>query len=426
MANGKATPKRLGLAALALALASGGGWWGWRRFSRAGTEALPTAVARRGELDEYVRCKGKLWVRQAAYLRAPRNAQNMRIVWLATAGKLVKPGEVVIRFDDSQLKQKVAERRAAVGRAEAELRQSRAKAQLQAQKDELALAKAGVAVERAKLEAARQAILSQIAGAEARLKLRTARAARATEAATIAWHRQSAAADTGRRREALAKAQAALGREEKVLAKAALRSPVAGFISFMTNNSASPMDPQPYRVGDQVFSGALIAEIPVLATLEMRGNLPQADRGRLRAGDAVRVHINALPDHVFHGQLLAISPLTQLVFSGQWPPPRYFRAYAALRHPDTRLRPQMSGSLEVITRRLLNAVLIPARALFIAGGRTVVYVRTRRGYRARAVRVLGRNPRHIAVTGLEAGAAVTLARPGAKPAARGAAPLAAD
>ncbi len=408
------------LIALLVLAAGGGGWWGWRHFGGGTDASLPTAVVRRGELLEYVRCDGQLWVRQAAYLRAPHNAQDLHIMWLASAGKPVRAGQVVIRFDSSELQEQMREQQAEVNSAGAELRQSRAQARLLAEQDRLGLAQAKVAVEEARLEAARQAILSPIDGAEARLALRTAEAALQVEQATVVKHQQSSAASITRHREALMLAQAKLQRRQAIFAQTVLRAPVSGVITYMSNNRASFANPQTYQVGDQVFSGAIIAEIPVLSTLEMRGNLVQADRGQLQVGETARMHINALPDRQFHGRLYAISPLTEVVFNQGWPPPRFFIAYASIRHPDPRLRPLMKGDLEIITRRLPHALILPARALFILNGKTVVYLRHGRGFQPYPIRVVGRNPQEIAIDGLAAGATVALQQPGAKaPAAAG-------
>ncbi len=405
--------KRAAIPVLAAAL-GGGGWWGWRRYGDRNGAALPTAVVRRGELLEYVRCEGKLWVKKAAYLRAPRNAQDLHILWLAPAGKPVRTGQVVIRFDSSELQEQMREQQAEVHSATAQLRQSHANAKLQADQDRLALAQAQVAVQEARLEAARQAILSFIDGAEARLALHTAQAALKVEEATIRQHQQSAAASITRHREARMLAEAKLQRRQAIYAQTVLRAPVSGIITYMSNNRASFTNPHTYQVGDQVFSGAIIAEIPVLSTLVMRGNLMQAERGQLQVGQTVQMHVNALPDRQFDGRLYAISPLTQVVFGQGWPPPRYFLAYATLEHPDPRLRPQMNGDLEIITRRLPHALILPAQALFIVDGKTVVYLRQGNGFRPHPIRVVGRNPNEIAIEGLTAGQTVALKRPGAK------------
>jgi cobalt-zinc-cadmium efflux system membrane fusion protein len=95
----------------------------------------------------------------------------------------------------------------------------------------------------------------------------------------------------------------------------------------------------------------------------------------------------------------------------EWPPTRSFRGYAALDHPDQKLRPGMNASADFIISRIPNAISVPAKALFTDKGKPVVYVKTPAGYEAKHVTVEARNPDEIAVKGLDAGAAVTLVEP---------------
>ncbi len=56
------------------------------------------------------------------------------------------------------------------------------------------------------------------------------------------------------------------------------------------------MNAKPFQVGDQVWPGASLAEIPDLNTLEMEGKIEEIDRGRISLGDPSRVRIDSLPE----------------------------------------------------------------------------------------------------------------------------------
>ena len=121
------------------------------------------------------------------------------------------------------------------------------------------------------------------------------------------------------------------------------------------------------------------------------------------------VRIDALPERTWTGKLAAISPLTEQSF--EWPPSRSFKAYIALEGAGAQLRPGMNSSADVITRRIPEAVSIPAKALFTDKGHAIVYVGGAHGYEARRVKVEARNPDEVAVKGLAAGSMVTLVEP---------------
>ncbi len=387
-----------------------GAWLARERWRRA--PQLPTAQATRGDLVEYVPCRGKLGVRQAALLRAPAQAQNLRIAFLAPGGSRVQAGAVVVRLDTSAAREQEEQLRLALQSALATLDQAQAQAGITHQQDALAAVNDQVAVDHARLEAQRASVASKIAGEEAQLTLATAKAELAQQQAQARLHAQAAAAQLASLRAERDKAAAQLQRQRAVVAGAVLRAPIPGFISYMTNPGSSYDDPQPYRPGDQVSAGDRIAEIPALQTLVMQGQLDQSERGQAAVGEAVEVQVAALPESTFAGRVEAISALTTLDFGNDWPPPRYFQVTAALTHPDARLRPQMSATMRIITRRLSGVVLVPAQAVFTPQGRPLVYVDRGGRWVALAVRVLGRNPTQEAVAGLAAGTPVALEAPG--------------
>ena len=99
-----------------------------------------------------------------------------------------KPGDPVIRFDPSSARQQLDEKNAALHQAQATLDQAVAQARITAEQDKLDLATARYDVERAKLEASKQAIVSVIQGEESKIDLAIGR----TEAAGAGGHREPA------------------------------------------------------------------------------------------------------------------------------------------------------------------------------------------------------------------------------------------
>jgi hypothetical protein len=166
-------------------------------------------------------------------------------------------------------------------------------------------------------------------------------------------------------------------------------------------------------VGDQVWPGAAVAEIPDLSSLEMEGKVEEIDRGRVQVGTRATVRIDALPELRLPAQLARISPLTQMTW--EWPPTSSFRGYGQLAQGDTRLQPGMNGSMDVVVERLEKALSIPAKALFTRNGRPVVYVAHKGRYAVYEVKVVARNPDEVAIEGAPAGAEVALVEPGTEP-----------
>jgi HlyD family secretion protein len=189
-----------------------------------------------------------------------------------------------------------------------------------------------------------------------------------------------------------------------------LKSPLNGIVSYLTNHSQGWLNAQPYKAGDHVASGATIAEIPDLSTLEMESKIEETDRGRVSEGDAVLVHVDAFPEKVFNGTLLSISLLTEQSFE-EWPPMPTFRGYTQLNPLDPRLRPGMNAAADVIQTKLPNAISVPAKAIFTSQGQPVVYLKTGGDYVKTRVTVRARNTDEVAVNGVPPGSMVALIDP---------------
>jgi len=368
----------------------------------------PTARARKGEFAVIVVCRGELSVRHSVQLIAPVNVPDLKIVWLAPAGGNIKSGEPVVRFDPSSAKQQLDEKTAALRQAQATVDQAVAQARITAEQDKLDLANARYQVERARLEASKQAIVSVIQGEESKVDLESAEMKLRVQQATVDLHKASDDAKIASVTRQRDKAQAEVDLAKERLAQMELRAPLDGVVIYQMNNSQGWMNRQPFKVGDHVWSGAPVAVIPDLTTIRMEGRLDEVDRGRVLAGAEARVHVDAFPEQTMAAKVASVSPLTQVTF-GEWPPIRSFHVYAEIEKPDARLRPDMNGSMDVITARIPNAISVPGKAIFTRNGKPIAYVAQKDGsYRALDVEIVARNPDEVAVRGIPDSSVVSL------------------
>jgi multidrug efflux pump subunit AcrA (membrane-fusion protein) len=330
-------------------------------------------------------------------------------VWLAPAGQVIEAGSPAVRFDPSSAQQQLAEKQAALDQAQATLDQAEAEANITAAQDRLELANARYEVERAKLEVSKSEIISAMQAEQSRIALKLADEKLSVQQATIRLHEASATSKISSVTRTRDEAQAEVELTEYRLSQMEIAAPIDGMIIFLENRSQGWLNAQPFKVGDQVWRGASIAEIPDLATLEFEGKIEEIDRGAIHAGDEVRVRVDALPELTVNGDLTGITPLTQPGF--EFPPTRSFRGYAPLQDLDPRLRPGMIGSMDVIVDRIPNAVIVPSQAVFSRDGKPVVYVEEGDSYRPAEIEVVGRNPDEFAISGVGPQVTVALIEP---------------
>lgn len=400
--------KRISWAALAIvAGAAGAGVILLRPGAASLSSTLPLATARQGEFLVIISCRGELVAEKSVQITAPVNVPNLQIVWLATQGKAVKQGEQVLRFDASGAKRQLQEKEAALAQAQAALEHAVAQAAITAEQDKLELASLRQAVERARLETGKAAILSEIQGEENRIALGLAEEKMKVHQAAMELNAASAkskiASLTSQRDKA--RDEASVTRER--ITKMEVPAPASGVITFLMNYSQGWMNAKPFKLGDSVWPGSTIAEIPDLGSLRLKGKVEETDRGRMVVNQDVRIVLDPFPEKPFMGKLETISALTEQTF--EWPPSRSFRAYSSLGQADERLRPGMNGRMDVIVDRIPNAVSVPSKAVLARDGRPVVLVPGRQGLKSVPVEVLARNPDEVAVRGITAGTRVALA-----------------
>jgi len=398
----------LGLAVVVSVVAIAG--FGVRQVRRVqAAENLPSAPAKKGEFLVIVRLRGEIVAQRSMQLTAPVNVPDLRIIWLATTGSVVHMGDPVIRFDPSSARQQQDEKKAALHQAQAGLDQAVAQARITAEQDKRDLAAARYQVEKARLEASKQTIVSVIQGEESKVDLATAEEKLRVQEAAVFLHQKSDEGKIASLTSQRDKAQNELKLTEERLGKMEIKAPLTGIVTYLNNNSQGWMNSQPFKVGDRAWPGGGIAEIPDLDTLQLEGKVEEVDRGRLTVAQDVRVHVDAFPEKTFSGKLVTISPLAEQ--NWEWPPTRNFRAYAHIDPPDPRLRPGMNGSLDIIVNRIPTAVSIPAKAVFTHNGKPVVYVSDKGAWRRVNVEIVARNPDELAVSGVEGGRMVALSEP---------------
>jgi HlyD family secretion protein len=373
---------------------------------------VPTARVERRDFLNTVRARGEVKSTRSAKVVAP-STPNLTIVRLAENGKPIKKGDVVVAFDSSTQEDQFLARRTALREADSEILQAEAKHSIADEDNMMAIMKAQYDVERAELEASKQEILSEIEGQKNRIDVTIKKGVLSQEKTKSDATDLSQKAELRQIEEKKDKAVRDVDTTRVYLDSMVLRAPAAGVVQIMTNNRASGSfgtSRPPFQEGDTVWTGATIAEIPDLASLDVEFRVEEIDRGRVEAGQPVRIRIDAVPDLLMEGVVQSISPIATLVFR-RFPPEKNFPAEASIRELDPRLRPGMSATVEVIVDRRPDELVIPNKASFQIEGQPVVYVRSAVGFRPQPIEVLARNSSEIVVRGVKEGEVIALENP---------------
>lgn len=405
--------KRIVFGILAIACA-GAGYAAYNYNQKASVVEVPVAKVRKGDFTIVVRARGEIRSVNSTVIAAPQ-VPDPRIVKLAENGKRLNKGDVVVEFDAAQQEQSLLERNTTVRTIDSQIVQTKASHRIVDEMDGMNKMTAEYNHERAKLEASKAEVVSEIEGAKSRIDVDIAKGELGQVQQTITTHKATQNADLERLDQNKDKAVRDVNRAQGYLKNMVLRAPSEGIVNIMPNfrsQGSWGSSPPPFKEGDRAWTGAAIAEIPDLSLMRIDLKLDEVDRGKLALGQKVKVRIDAIPDREFDAELDWISPIAAVQFRGGGMTEKSFPARATLVGTDKRLRPGMSASAEILIERDPGQLLIPTRSSFTVQGKPSVYVQKGGNFVIRQIEVGKRNDSEtVVLKGLSEGEVVTLENP---------------
>ncbi len=412
--NEASVRRRRILSGVLLIAAAGGGYAAYNYNQKTSVVEVPVAKVRRGEFTIVVRARGEIRSVRSSLIAAPQ-VPDPRIVKLAENGKPVRKGDVIVEFDAAQLEQSVLERETTVRTVDSQIVQTKASHRIVNEMDGMNKMTAEYNLQRAKLEASKAEVVSEIEGAKSRIDVDISAGELGQVGQTIKTHAATQNADLERLDQTKDKAIRDVNRNKGYLSNMVLRAPSDGIVNILPNfrtQGSWGSSPPPFKEGDRAWTGASIAEIPDLSLMRIDLKLEEVDRGKLALGQKVKVRIDAIPDREFDATLDWISPIAAVQFRGMGMTEKTFPARATLEGTDNRLRPGMSASAEILIEKEANQLLIPTRASFTIQGKPSVYLQRGQNFVVRPIEVGKRNENEIVIlNGLNEGDAVTLENP---------------
>lgn len=402
------------LAGLAVALTAAAAFGPFGPFGASAD--VPTATVRKGDFERWVTADGTLRAAEATLIAVPpQTPGRLRIAWLAPEGTYLEAGELAARLDPTELERTVADRRADLASNDLRLDKQVAEASARLENLERDAQVAEHELEHAREFATRdEVIYSRAEILESRIDQELA-AARLEEARE-GRRREETLGETDREILAIErrKISAELQRAEAALASLEVRAPHAGFLVYKKNWRGEPP-----RVGDTVFEGFALAELPRLGEMEVEAWVLEADAGGLAAGDPVRVHLEAHPGAVYEGEVQSVESIAKPRHPAS--PVQYFSVTIALAETDPELmKPGQRVAAEILLERVPDALTVPRQAVFEHHGASVVQVERDGGFEPVEVTTGSVGRGRIVVAGaLEPGDAVALRDPSAPGGGRG-------
>ena len=318
--------------------------------------------------------RGQLLIRIRPDVYAAQRSQALAGVREAQTGV----GEA--RTGVEQAQAQVAQTRAESAQMEADLAQARA----ERERADAALARAEQLLQQglgsqAELESARSAAAQAKAAEDAAQGRLTALRTR-IEAAQAAVRGAQARVSGAQAR--VGSAQAGARQAGQQLAQTSIYAPMSGVVTFLG------VEPGERVVGTAQMQGTELLRIAELDAMTIDVDVNETDVVRMEVGDSARVEVDAYPEDALTGLVAEIAssarvepsaagqsatnfPVTiQILAAGESPGDVVLAAGGdgetrTPRQPAVRLRPGMSGTVDVFTRSVPRAVVVPIQAVTV-------------------------------------------------------------
>jgi len=388
--------------------------WGGYRLSQSmavsRSAALPTTRVKRGDVAMTVTARAELSGGNSEEITAPMTgAGEMHISFLPKAGEVVKEGDVVLELDTTEQAYKLKEAEADLAEAEQQVIKARADGAAQLEENRYSLMKAKADVRQAELDCRKNPTLSAIVAKQNDLALQSAKDRLAQLERDVANYKATGEAGIAIQEAARKKAESQAATARRNIEAMTVRAKRAGYISIRSNTNSNfffqGMVFPPFRVGDSVNPGMVVAEIPDLTSWELKTNVGELDRGHLALGEPVDIQVVAVPFRKFRGHVKDLGGTTGPPWN------RHFECKISLEDPSPELRPGMNAMV-VVNEQVLRSVLwVPGQAVFESDGRQYVYVKSGSGFAPVDVKLVRRGESQAVITGVPEGQIVALANP---------------
>jgi HlyD family secretion protein len=294
-------------------IVAGSAYGVWRLFRQMPERQIqvPTTRVRQGDVVIRTYARGELRPVRQATLVAPNLFGTVQITRLAPLGAFAKEKDLIVEFDDSEVRSRLEERELELQQIEEQIKKAQAELAIRNNQDQVDLLKARYSVRLAELEVRRAELKSAIDAKKDLLTLEEARRRLKQLESDIKSRLEQAEAEIAVLRERRNRALLEVRRERQRLMQVKLLAPISGLVAIRQSRPMGMYFPgmqlPDYREGDQVFPGTPVADVLDLSEMELVAKVNELDRANLQEGQEALVRLDAIPDKVFHARIKSLS-----------------------------------------------------------------------------------------------------------------------
>lgn len=405
----------------------------WRRwFPQEKKESfIPTGRAQTGELVLSIKELGNV---EAEKSQTVTSEIEGKMIFLIPEGKTVKAGDLLVRLDDTPLKEKVRTDTLAYNNAQSQVEKAKLEYDilLESNKTEVEQLEAQLNYDKAELERSKtqmekkkrlaadrlipqsEADLADIDVRSKEFNVTKGEKSLILKKKEVQSKENQKKADMQNVEFSATMAKSQLKESNRRLSKTKIFAPSGGLVVIA--KSWTPDGRRKFKEGDGVYQQQQILQIPDLSSMLVKIQVDEADIARVRVGQRVRLSLDALPGKKFIGDIKDISNLATEAMpweTSNTPGRKNFEVTVKVTQSGiSPLRPGMTANAEIITDTVAKCVYVPIEAVFEKEGKRLVYVKQRGTFHPRTVTIGKRNDNFVEIkSGLARGEVLALRDP---------------
>jgi HlyD family secretion protein len=117
------------------------------------------------------------------------------------------------------------------------------------------------------------------------------------------------------------------------------------------------------RIGDTVLMTQPVLYLPDISSMVVKTKIREVDLYKVKTGRHCTVRVDAYPEKKLEGRVSFIGALASDKLGGN-PGVKYFRMIVEITTQDSDLRPGMTARINIVTKKINNAVCVPLYSIF--------------------------------------------------------------
>ena len=326
-----------------------------------GVVQVSTAAAVLRQLPRFFEGTGSLAANQQTDVAAETSGKVAAVG--VDIGSSVRRGQMLVRLEDADFKDRVQQAQAQLDQSIATLRQNEAKIGLKpGQKfspenvPEVRAAKAGLDLAEKNLHRYEKLVESGDVSRAIFDQQKSLRDQAAEQYQALIHQAQQNYAGVANSQAAVNAAQTNLSLAKRNLTYTVVMAPMAGYVSE-----------RPADIGEYISPQQKVATIVSLNPLRVRIDVPEQAIPQIHVGESVSVTVSAYPERSFSGHVARVSPSVTTAS-------RTLTVEADVDNGSGELKPGQFATIRILLPQTSPAVMVPQRALRTISGATYVFV----------------------------------------------------